>query len=187
MLRPLAAALAVAATLLATACGAEYAGEVPAETYAQTVCSGLVGWRDGIAADSAELTGSLGEATDVPTVRARYTRFFTGTVRRTDQLLGSVRGAGAPAVDHGNGYARDLTAALERTRAGLAAAQKRFAALPTGDLRQYAAGARTVRDSLGTLFSQVGATVDDLGGTDTDSGLNRAFRDDPACQRLSAT
>ena len=187
MLRPFAAALAVTAALLATACGAEDAGDVAPGTYAQSVCSGLVGWRDGVAADSAELTGSLGKAADVATVRARYARFFDATVRRTDQLLGTVRDAGAPEADQGNGYARDLTAALERTRAGLAAAQKTFAALPTDDLGRYAAGARRVRDSLGTLFSQVGTTLDQLGGTYTDSGLNRAFRDDPACQRLSGT
>lgn len=108
-------------------------------------------------------------------------------VRRTDQLIGTVRAAGAPDADRGLGYARDLAAALDRTRAGLAAAQTRFAALPTGDLRRYAAGARGVRDSLGTLFSQVGATLDELGGTYTDSGLNRAFRDEPACQRLTGT
>lgn len=184
MLRPLAATV-LAAALLTTACGAQDGGEAAADSYATTVCSGLVGWRDGVAADSAELTGSLSKATDVATVRARYTRFFAGTVRRTDQLLGTVRGAGAPDVDHGQQYAADLTAALERTRGGLATAQKKFAALPTGDLRAYAAGARGVRDSLGTLFTQVGTTVDQLGGTDTDSGLNRAFRDDPACQRLS--
>lgn len=187
MLRPLAAALAVTATLLATACGAEDTGDVAAETYAQTVCDGLVGWRDGIAADSAELSGSLGKAADVATVRARYTRFFAGAVRRTDQLLATVRDAGAPDVDRGLGYARDLTAAVDRTRTGLAAAQKRFAALPTGDLAEYAAGARGVRDSLGTLFTQVGSSLDDLAGTYTDSGLNRAFRDQPACQRLTGT
>ena len=187
MFRPLAAAVLAAVALLGTACGAEDAGDVEPARYAQTVCTGLVGWRDGVAADSAELTRSLGRAADVATVRDRYARFFAGTVRRTDQLLGTVRAAGAPETDQGNGYARDLTAALERTRTGLAAAQKKFAALPTTDLAGYAAGARAVRDSLGTLFTQVGATLDELGGRYTDSGLNRAFRDDPACQRLSGT
>ncbi len=42
-----------------------------------------------------------------------------------------------------------------------------------------------MRDSLGTLSAQVGATLDELAGTYTDSGLNRAFRDEPACQRLT--
>lgn len=176
---------AFAALLLLTACGAGNAGDVEPERYAQQVCTGLVGWRDGVAGDSAELTGSLQGANDVATVKARYTRFFAGTVRRTDELLAAVRDAGAPDADQGLGYARDLTAALERTRTGLAQAQKTFGALPTDDLSAYAAGARRVRDSLATLFSQVGGTIDELGGTYTDSGLNRAFRDDPACQRLT--
>jgi hypothetical protein len=98
-----------------------------------------------------------------------------------------VQSAGAPKADHGLGYSRDLAAALAKTRAGLAGAQKSFAALPTGDLAAYAAGARKVRDSLGTVFSQVGTTLDQLGGTYNDSGLNRAFRADPACQRLSGS
>jgi hypothetical protein len=176
---------ALAAVVLLTACGAENAGDVAPDAYAQQVCTGLVGWRDGVAGDSAELTGSLQGAADVATVKARYTRFFSATVRRTDELLAVVRDAGAPEADQGVGYARDLTAALERTRTGLAAAQKAFGALPTGDLPAYAAGARRVRDSLGTLFTQVGGTIDELGSTYTDSGLNRAFRDDPACQRLT--
>jgi len=119
----------------------------------------------------------------VATVQIWYTRFFSGAVRRTDELLRTVREAGAPDADQGLGYARDLTAALERTRAGLAGAQKTFGALPSDDLTAYAAGARGVRDSVGTLFSQVGGTLDQLGGTYTNSGLNGAFRDDPACQR----
>jgi hypothetical protein len=186
VLRPIAAVLAVV-VLFVTACGAKDAGDVEPAKYAQSVCSGLVGWRDGVAADSAELTHSLDGAHDVATVRSRYTNFYTATVRRTDQLLGTAESAGAPKADHGLGYSRDLTAALERTRAGLAGAQKSFAALPTGDLTAYAAGARTVRDSLGAVFTRVGTTLDQLGSTYTDSGLNRAFRDEPACQRLTGT
>jgi hypothetical protein len=186
VLRPIAAAVAVLA-VLATGCGAKDAGDVEPVAYAQSVCSGLVGWRDGVAGDSTQLTQSLNGANDVATVRSRYARFFSATVRRTDQLIGTVKTAGAPKADNGLGYSRDLTAALQRTRTGLAAAQKSFAALPTGNLAGYAAGARTIRDSLGTLFTQVGGTLDALGRTYTDSGLNRAFRDDPACQRLSGT
>jgi hypothetical protein len=182
--RPILAVLALAAGL-ATACGATDAGDVAPTAYARSVCSGLIGWRDGVAADSAELSHSLERAADVATVRARYTTFFTATVRRTDQLLAAVKSAGAPKADHGLGYSRDLTAALQQARTGLAGAQMTFAALPTGDLAAYAAGARKVRDSLGTVFARVGTTLDQLGGTYTDSGLNRAFRDDPACQRLS--
>jgi hypothetical protein len=184
--RPIFAVLTLSA-VLATACGATDSGDVEPAAYAKSVCTGLIGWRDGVAADSAALSHSLAGAADVATVRARYTTFFTGTVRRTDELIGTVKSAGAPDADHGLGYSRDLTAALGRARAGLAAAQKSFAALPTGDLAAYAAGARKVRDSLGTVFSQVGRSLDQLGGTYTDSGLNRAFRADPACQRLSGT
>ena len=182
MFRPI---LALVLLLLLSGCGAENAGDVEPERYAQQVCTGLVGWRDGIAGDSAQLTGSLRGAADVTTVRARYARFFSGAVRRTDELAGTVRGAGAPDADQGLGYARDLTAALDRTRAGLAEAQKTFGALPTDDLSAYAAGARRVRDSLGALFAQVGGTLDKLGSTYTDSTLNGAFRDEPACQRLT--
>ena len=182
MLRP--TALLAAVLLLVPACGAQDAGDVAPPSYARSVCSGLVSWRDGVTADSAALTRSLSAAADVPTVRARYTSFFAGAVRRTDQLLGTIHGAGAPKADHGLGYARDLTAAVQRTRAGLADARTRFGRLPAGDLSSYAAGARAVRDSLGTLFTQVGTTIDRLGSTYTDGDLNRAFRAEPACQRL---
>lgn len=176
---------AVAVLLLLAGCGAKETGDVEPAAYAQAVCTGLVGWRDGVAGDGAQLTGSLQGAADLGTVRARYTRFFSSAVRRTDEVLGTVRDAGAPDADRGLGYARDLTAALESTRTGLVDAQKTFGALPTDDLTAYAAGARKARDSLGTLFSQVGTTIDQLGDTYTDSDLNGAFRDQPACRRLT--
>jgi hypothetical protein len=183
--RPIAAALA--AVVLLCACGAKDAGDTKPAQYAQSVCSGLAGWRDGVAADSAELTRSLGAAADVTTVRARYTRFFSATVRRTDQLISTVSAAGAPDVDHGNGYSRDLTSALRQARTGLATAQRSFGALPATDLAAYAAGARKIRDSLGAVFGQVGTTLDHLGSTYTDDDLNRAFTTQPACQRLSGS
>jgi hypothetical protein len=183
--RPIAAA--VAAIVLLTACGPEDAGDTDAARYARSVCSGLGTWRDGVAADSAELSRSLGSAADVATVRSRYGRFFTSTVHRTDQLIRGIEAAGAPEVDHGRGYSRDLTAALAKARSGLATAQKRFSALPTTDLAGYAAGARTIRDSLGAVFGQVGSALDQLGRTYDDADLNRAFADEPACQRLSGS
>jgi hypothetical protein len=180
-------AVGAVAVVLLTACGPEDAGDTKPADFARSVCAGLTSWRDGVADDSAQLSRSLSGAADVATVRARYGRFFTSTVRRTDQLIGAVDAAGAPEVDHGRGYARDLTAALNRARSGLAIAQRSFAALPTGDLAGYAAGARKIRDSLGGVFTQVGTALDRLGETYTDADLNRAFGDEPACQRLSGT
>ncbi len=177
----------VVAVVLLTACGPEDAGHTEPAHYARSVCAGLASWRDGVAADSAVLSRSLGSAADVATVRSRYSRFFVTTVRRTDQLIHAVDSAGAPEVDHGRGYSRDLTAALQRARSGLATAQKSFAALPAGDLAGYAAGARKIRDSLGGVFTQVGMALDRLGRTYTSADLNRAFGDEPACQRLSGT
>ncbi|HEY7100804.1 MAG TPA: hypothetical protein VH573_04100 [Mycobacteriales bacterium] len=183
MFRPIAAGLV--AVVLLTACGPEDAGDTEPADFARSVCAGLTSWRDGVSTDSAELTRSLGGANDVATVRSRYGRFFSSSVQRTDRLIRAVDAAGMPKVDHGRGYSRDLAAAVESARSGLAAAQKSFAALPTGDLAGYAAGARRVRDSLGGVFTQVGTTLDQLGRTYTSADLNRAFGDEPACQRLS--
>jgi hypothetical protein len=183
--RPIAAGLV--AIVLLTACGPEDAGGTEPADFARSVCAQLTSWRDGVAADSAELTRSLGGADDVATVRSRYGQFFTSTERRTDQLIQAFGTAGAPKVDHGRGYSRDLTAALQSARSGLATARKSFAALPTDDLAGYAAGARKIRDSLGGVFTQVGTMLDRLGRTYTSADLNRAFGDEPACQRLSGT
>ena len=147
--------LAVALSVLLTACGPEDAGDTQPADFARSVCLGLTSWRDGVATDSAELTRSLGSANDVAAVQSRYARFFSSTVRRTDQLIRSVGGAGAPKVDHGRGYSHDLAVALERARSGLATAQRSFAALPTGDLAGYAAGARSKCHQEGTgIFCQ---------------------------------
>jgi hypothetical protein len=183
--RPIAAGLVT--IVLLTACGPEDAGEAEPADFARSVCAGLTSLRDGVATDSAELTRSLNGAADVATVRSRYGRFFTSAVRRTDQLIHAVDTAGAPKVDHGRDYSRDLTAALKSARSGLATAQKSFAALPTDDMAGYAAGARKTRDSLGGVFTQVGTALDELGRTYTSADLHRAFGDEPACQRLSGT
>jgi hypothetical protein len=183
--RPLAAGLVV--IVLLTACGPEDAGDTEPADFARSVCAGLANWRDGVAADSAELTRGLDGTSDLATVRSRYGHFFTTTVRRTDQLIHALDKAGAPKVDHGRGYSHDLAAALERARSGLASAQKSFVALSTADLAGYAAGARKIRDSLGAVFTQVGTTLDQLGRTYTSADLNRAFGDEPACQRLTGS
>ena len=176
------------AIVLATVagCGVENGGDAEPKAYAKAVCSGLVAWRTGITADSAKLSGALSSgASDVATVKRRYADCFAGTTRRTDDLSRAVGAAGAPKVDNGVGYARDLAAALTQVRKGLADAQARFAKLPTGDLRSYAAGAAKIRDSLGTVFTDAGTSIDRLGAAYPDSHLADAFRDEPDCQRLS--
>jgi hypothetical protein len=177
----------VAIVLAAIAgCGVSEGGDVEPEAYAKAVCSGLLTWRTGVTADSTQLSNALkAGGSDVATVKARYATFFSGAVKRTDLLVRTVGDAGAPEVDNGLGYARDLQAALAQTRKGLADAQTRFARLPTTDLRSYAAGAAKVRDSLGTVFTEVGSSLDRLGSTYTDDGLNKAFADDPDCRSLA--
>jgi len=89
--RPIAAGLA--AVVLLTACGPDDAGDTKPADFARSVCAGLTNWRDGVAADSAELGRGLGAAGDVAAVRSRYGQFFTSTVRRTDQLIRTVDAA----------------------------------------------------------------------------------------------
>jgi hypothetical protein len=169
-----------------SACSPSNGGDVPPEDYAKTICAGLLSWRQGVASDSARLSRELqAGAAEVATVKAKYTAFFQGVVRRTDLLLAAVNKAGAPKVDNGTSYAHDLQAALTKARAGLAAAQRRFAALPVNDLGSYAAGAAKARDDLGTVFLGVGTALDDLGRTYPDKGLNEAFEQQADCKSLT--
>jgi hypothetical protein len=169
-----------------SACSPSNGGDIPPDDYAKAVCAGLLSWRQGVASDSARLSRELqAAAADVATVKAKYTAFFQGVVRRTDTLLTAVGKAGAPKVDNGSSYAHDLRAALTKTRAGLASAQRRFAALPVDNLRSYAAGAAKVRDDLGTVFLGVGTALDDLGKTYPSKGLNEAFEQQTDCKSLT--
>jgi hypothetical protein len=182
LLVPLVAFLAVAAS----GCGPTNGGDVPPEDYAKTVCAGLLSWRQSVANDSTRLSSDLqAAAADVGTVKAKYTAFFQGVVRRTDVLLSAVSKAGAPKVDNGSSYARDLKSALAETRVGLANAQRRFAVLPANDLRSYAAGAAKIRDDLGKVFIGVGSALDRLGRTYPDKDLNEAFEQQPDCKSLA--
>lgn len=169
-----------------TGCGPTNGGDVAADAYAGTVCSGLLAWRQGVNNDSAQLSRALqAGASDVSTVKAKYTAFFRGVVRRTDVLLTAVDRAGAPKVDNGVLYARDLRTALAQARAGLATAQRRFAGLPTNNLRSYATGAAKARDELGTVLVGVGAALERLGQTYPDKRLNKAFDQQPNCKGLA--
>jgi hypothetical protein len=169
-----------------SACSPTNGGEIPPDDYAKGICAGLLGWRQGVASDSARLSRELqADAADIATVKAKYTAFFQGVVRRTDTLLAAVSKAGAPKVDNGSSYAHDLQDALTKTRAGLAAAQRRFAALPTNDLRSYASGAAKTRDDLGTVFLGISTALDQLGKTYPDKGLNEAFEQQADCKSLT--
>src|SRR5215212_8503748 len=104
--------LFVAIVLAAVAgCGVSDGGDIEPRAYAKSVCSGLLTWRTGVTADSTRLSSGLKSGgSDVATVKARYTTFFSAAVTRTDQLVRTVGDAGAPKVDNGIGYARDLKA-----------------------------------------------------------------------------
>jgi hypothetical protein len=184
ILAVLSVAIAVVASM--AGCRTSNGGDIAPQDYAKAVCAGLLSWRQGVTNDSAELSRQLqAGAADVGTVKTKYTRFFQGAVRRTDVLLTAVDRAGEPKVDEGLSYARDLQSALTQARTGLATAQRRFAALPTNNLRSYAAGAAKIRDDLGTIFVGVGAALDRLGQTYPDKGLNEAFEQQPDCKSLA--
>jgi len=170
--------------LAATGCGPSNGGDAKPEEFAHTVCSGLLAWQQGVARDNAELSRQLQSPADLATVKAKYTQFFASAVNRTDTLLRTVQKSGAPKVDNGLGYARDLGQALAQTRTGLATARAKFAALPSNDLRSYAAGAKKIRDELGAVFGGVGRSLDRLAQTYPDKRLNAAFADDRDCRSL---
>ena len=177
---------ALAVVILAAGCGPSNGGAVEAKDYAKAVCGHLLRWKQGVASDGALLSQQLrAKSADVATVKAKYTAFFHGAVGRTDTLLEGLDRAGAPKVEDGVDYARDLRAALAVTRTGLADARARFAALPTGDLRSYAAGSAKIRDELGQAFVGVGAALDRLGRRYPDKALNSAFDQQPECKRLT--
>jgi hypothetical protein len=177
------AALVVAAS---AGCGPSNGGGVRPGDYAKAVCASLLAWKRGVANDSALLSKQLqARSLDVRTVSAKYTAFFRGVVTRTDALLEEIGSVGAPAVDSGAYYARDLRAALAQARAGLADARARFAALPADDLRSYAAGAARIRDQLGRVFLDADAALGRLGRTYSDKALNSAFEDQPDCRSLA--
>jgi hypothetical protein len=178
--------LIVAFVLAAAGCGPSNGGAVAPRDYADAVCAGLQTWRQGVTGDSTRLSADLQRrSADIATVKAKYTAFYRSVVARTDTLLTAVGRAGAPEVDNGTSYARDLQAALTQTRTGLAAAQRRFATLSTSDLRSYAAGAAKIRDDLGKVFLGVGDTLDQLGRTYPDKGLNKAFEESATCKSLA--
>jgi hypothetical protein len=178
--------LIAALLALCAGCGASNGGSVDSADYANAVCGSLLSWRQGVTNDSTRLTAALqSPSSDIGAVKARYTAFYRSIVTRTDTLIGAVRKAGAPKVDNGNSYAKDLLGALEKTRAGLATAQRRFAALPTADLHSYATGAGKIRDDLGKVFLGVGDALDKLGQTYPDKKLNQAFEHSADCQNLA--
>jgi hypothetical protein len=114
-------------------------------------------------------------------VKARHTTFFHRVVGRTDALLTGIEDAGAPRVDDGVDYGRDLHTERMQTRTGLADVRARFAASPTGGLQGYATGSAKIRDHLGRVFAGVDAALDRFGLTYPDNSLNRAFDRQPDC------
>jgi hypothetical protein len=182
---PVLAGCAALAVVLATGCGTRNGGDVKPDGDAQAVCSTLLAWRQRVPADSARLSAELQAGSlDAQPVKDRYTAFFQAVVGRTDTMLTGIDKAGAPKVDNGAAYARELRAALTEARSKLADARARLSALPAGDLRPYAAGAATIRDQLGPVFTDIGTTLDRLGRSYPDKALNGAFDRQQECTRL---
>ena len=182
VLRAGGAAVAIGVTVLTGAVPAE-ALAPPAQWSAQ-VCTSLTDWSDELAGLSDEFDPPDGASPK--TVKAALVEFLGEAVDATDALIDDMESAGTPAVDHGKAIAKVFVRGFTRARELILEAQQGARRLPTADRATFEARGRAVFRALDRGGNEVEGVFDAAKARYDVPELNRAFNNEPACERLSS-
>ena len=111
-------------------------GNDQVDAWAGEVCGAVGSWLTGINELGAQLGTDVQGIADLEEGRDLLVTFMEDVVGLTDDMLGSVEGAGAPDIERGDELAADLLAALQPVKTTFEEAVVEAQNLPTDDPRR---------------------------------------------------
>lgn len=183
------------------------AGDTDPAQYVTQLCAGLRDWREGLAADTAQLAENLagedGQGGSVETVVSGYEEYYGSARQRTEDLLTRLDKAGAPNLSGGDAYARKIRDGVSTVLDGVDTAEQDLADLDTedadagagadaadaesggaGGAEEFAAEAGKIRDDWGKVLLAVGKTFTDANQEHQSDDLSKAIAAEPACEGM---
>jgi hypothetical protein len=176
------ALLACAALTLAvvSACGDDDKDQPSStEAWAGKVCAAGSNWLDAVTDAQASLTDTSNLSVD--SLRGA----FDDVAGATETLVTDLGKVGKPDTDAGDqarAQVSTLSDQLEEQRTVIS-----NAADQAGSVQGLLAQVSTVTQAIGTMFSDIGTTIDNLRGLEGSDELQKAFQDASACQELRAS
>jgi hypothetical protein len=159
--------------------GAE-AETLDADAYADRVCGALTDWMSAIEEGNTTLQSSLENETDLEQVKQRLLEFLDSTIASTDDMLGTIEGAGAPDVDNGEQIHDELQNLLGQARTAFQDARETVDGLDASDPQALGTGLQELGTSLQTAFDDVQNPLENTDSTE----LDEAFAANETCTSL---
>ena len=172
--------------LAASGCGGggkSYSGTKP-DVWAATVCGAVGTWTQGLKASSAQLSSGLGGTTDIKVVKARFIAFLVTAERSSGAMVTTIAAAGAPAVKDGAAIQKELVSGLDGAQESFTHAIERAKKLSTTDPQAFSTGVQALGGDVQKELTAVGTNFSTLGDKYTDTTLNKATSEEPACKKI---
>ncbi len=148
------------------------------------MCGAVGSWLTGINDLGTQLSTDVQGIADLEEGRDLLVTFMQDVVGLTDDMLGSVEGAGAPDVERGDELAADLLAALQPVKTTFEDAVVEAQNLPTDDPETFSAAATELGNAITGSQGEFQAEFDALQQEYDSPEINEAFETVPACAEV---
>lgn len=162
-------------------------GAVPADEYAEGVCTSIGTWYDEIETSSRDLVEGASDTTNDPaTGKQLVVDFLDDAIGLTDDLTSDLEGLGYPDTETGQDTAEELVTGIGDVNELFSEARADSEALPVDDEEALVTGLQDIGASLQESATAVGANLEAVLSSVDDPELAQAFEASPTCAELTA-
>ncbi|MGH2722434.1 MAG: hypothetical protein ACRDJO_12670 [Actinomycetota bacterium] len=175
---PLRRLFAALLAVVAASCGGRGGGGPTPQAWMTTLCGALVKWQ-GVMTDLPPLPRD-----DLAAAKNVLGELLDNAVTSTDELIRTIRGAGAPDVENGAELAQGYQTALTSIRDSLDNARTKAQALDPAKPEEFGAGLTTIVTELEAATSALGRTFDENYRKYKSEELDNAAKEVEECNEL---
>ena len=158
---------------------------VEPRTWTKKVCEAGLAWQKDIKDSGTALQSDIQKAKNLRGVRRELADFFQNAADRTDVFIADVRGLGAPAVDDGAAVSRELQRGFGEMRDVFSDSAAQTRKVPVNDPNAFSTEVQQLSEVAERRLDEAGKTFNQIDAKYDVPELDRAFDDDPACQRFA--